>query len=234
MGALVVLISLVGVTKVFKPDIIALRGITLMIEKGEFVFITGPTGSGKTTLLRILIGDVVPTKGRVIVNDVDLVKLPRRKLPFFRRDIGVIFQDYKLLPHKTAFENVAFVLEAVGVPPKETKERVMEILSIVGLLHRRRLFPEQLSGGEQQKLAIARAIVNSPSILIADEPTGNLDPDTAWDIAELLLDINSRGTTVLVATHNKTLVDELKKRVITLKDGELVRDEKEGTYYGEE
>jgi len=224
------LIELLGVSKVYPPDIVALRDVTLKVEGGEFVFVTGPTGSGKTTLLRLLIGDVVPTRGRVVVGGVNLAEVKRGDLPLFRRDVGVVFQDFKLLPHKTAYENVAFVLEAFGLPPREVRRRAMEALEMVGLVHRRRLFPEQLSGGEQQRLALARAIVNMPSLLLADEPTGNLDPHTASDVVKLLLQINAMGTTVVVATHNRELVNELRKRVISLRDGVLVRDVRGGTY----
>ncbi len=224
------MIELLGVSKVYPPDIVALRDVTLKVEGGEFVFVTGPTGSGKTTLLRLLIGDVVPTRGRVVVGGVNLAEVKRGDLPLFRRDVGVVFQDFKLLPHKTAYENVAFVLEAFGLPPREVRRRAMEALEMVGLVHRRRLFPEQLSGGEQQRLALARAIVNMPSLLLADEPTGNLDPHTASDVVKLLLQINAMGTTVVVATHNRELVNELRKRVISLRDGVLVRDVRGGTY----
>lgn len=224
------MIELLGVSKVYPPDIVALRDVTLKVEGGEFVFVTGPTGSGKTTLLRLLIGDVVPTRGRVVVGGVNLAEVRRGDLPLFRRDVGVVFQDFKLLPHKTAYENVAFVLEAFGLPPREVRRRAMEALEMVGLVHRRRLFPEQLSGGEQQRLALARAIVNMPSLLLADEPTGNLDPHTASDVVKLLLQINAMGTTVVVATHNRELVNELRKRVISLRDGVLVRDVRGGTY----
>lgn len=224
------MIELLGVSKVYPPDIVALRDVTLKVESGEFVFVTGPTGSGKTTLLRLLIGDVLPTRGRVVVGGVNLADLRRGDLPLFRRDVGVVFQDFKLLPHKTAYENVAFVLEVFGLPPKEVRRRAMEALEMVGLVHRRRLFPEQLSGGEQQRLALARAIVNMPSLLLADEPTGNLDPHTASDVVKLLLQVNAMGTTVLVATHNRELVNELRKRVVSLRDGVLVRDVRGGTY----
>lgn len=224
------MIELLGVSKVYPPDIVALRDVTLKVEGGEFVFVTGPTGSGKTTLLRLLIGDVVPTRGRVVVGGVNLAEVRRGDLPLFRRDVGVVFQDFKLLPHKTAYENVAFVLEVFGLPPREVRRRAMEALEMVGLVHRRRLFPEQLSGGEQQRLALARAIVNMPSLLLADEPTGNLDPHTASDVVKLLLQINAMGTTVVVATHNRELVNELRKRVISLRDGVLVRDVRGGTY----
>ena len=224
------MIKMFGVTKVFSGNIVALRDIDLHIRKGEFVFLVGPTGSGKTTLMRLIYKDIVPTKGQVYVDGENLQKLKNSHIPYFRRDIGVVFQDYKLIEDKTVFENVAFVLEVIGVPKRECESRVMEVLDRVKVAHRRYLYPHQLSGGEQQRVAIARAIVKQPSILLSDEPTGNLDPKTAWDIMEIFRDINIQGTTVLIATHNKTIVDAMKKRVVALKNGSIVSDLEEGLY----
>ncbi|MEG1602433.1 MAG: cell division ATP-binding protein FtsE [Cloacibacillus sp.] len=219
-----------GVTKIYDPDIVALEDIYLDIEKGEFVYLVGETGSGKTTLMRCIFREVVPTRGHISVGGRALRKIGRFELALFRRDVGVIFQDFSLLPDKTAFENVAFVLEVMGVPSREIEERVTDVLKTVGIWRRRNLTPQQLSGGEQQRLAIARAVVNEPSLIIADEPTGNLDNHTADEIMQLLLDINAAGTTVLMATHNQFLVNTYRHRVVEIKRGRIVRDEKEGGY----
>lgn len=219
-----------GVTKIYDPNIVALEDIYLDIEKGEFVYLVGETGSGKTTLMRCIFREVVPTRGHISVGGRALRKIGRFELALFRRDVGVIFQDFSLLPDKTAFENVAFVLEVMGVPSREIEERVTDVLKTVGIWRRRNLTPQQLSGGEQQRLAIARAVVNEPSLIIADEPTGNLDNHTADEIMQLLLDINAAGTTVLMATHNQFLVNTYRHRVVEIKRGRIVRDEKEGGY----
>lgn len=219
-----------GVSKIFYPDITALEDIYLEIPKGEFVYLVGPTGSGKTTLLRCITREVAPTRGQITVGSFSLRKISRVDLSIFRRDIGIIFQDFLLLPHLNVFENVAFVLEVLGAPPKEVKERTGEILDQVNLWRRRFLYPPQLSGGEQQRVAVARAIVNNPSILIADEPTGNLDLKTAEEIMQLILSINSLGTTVIMATHNQHLVDEHRQRVIEISQGRVIRDDKKGRY----
>ena len=223
-------IRLSGVTKIFHPDITALEDIYLDIPKGEFVYLVGPTGSGKTTLMRTITRDVLPTRGQVMVGSYSLRKIGRVDLSLFRREVGVVYQDFCLLPHLNVFENVAFVLEVLGMPPREVKERADEVLERVNLWRRRFLYPPQLSGGEQQRVAIARAIVNSPSILLADEPTGNLDLHTAEEIMQLLLSINAMGTTILMATHNQYLVDSYRQRVVELKMGRIVRDEKRGRY----
>ncbi len=214
-----------GVTKIFEPDIVALEDIYLQVEKGEFVYLVGETGSGKTTLMRCVTREVIPTRGQVSVGGHLLRKINRFDLALFRRDIGVVFQSFLLLPNLTAFENVAFVLEAIGLPPREISERVAEVLKLVGIWRRRNLYPPQLSGGEQQRLAIARAIVNSPSLLIADEPTGNLDTNTADEIMQLILGINAAGTTAVIATHNQYLVDTYRHRVVEIHRGRIVRDE---------
>lgn len=219
-----------GVTKIFDPDIVALEDIYLDIDRGEFVYLVGETGSGKTTLLRCIYREVLPTRGHISVGGRAMRKIGRYELALFRRDVGMIFQDFCLLPDYTAFENVAFVLEVMGVPKAEIDERVTDVLKTVGIWRRRNMKPLQLSGGEQQRLAIARAIVNEPSLILADEPTGNLDNHTADEIMQLLLDINASGTTVLMATHNQYLVNSYKQRVIEIKRGRVIRDEKEGSY----
>ena len=219
-----------GVTKIFQPDIIALEDIYMQVEKGEFVYLVGETGSGKTTLMRCITREVIPTRGQISVGGNLLRKINRFDLALFRRDIGVVFQSFLLLPNLTAFENVAFVLEVMGLPPREITERVSEVLKLVGIWRRRNLYPPQLSGGEQQRLAIARAIVNSPSLLIADESTGNLDTHTADEIMQLILGINAAGTTVMMATHNQYLVDTYRHRVIEIHRGRIVRDEDQGRY----
>jgi len=223
-------INFSGVTKIFQPDIVALENIYLQVSSGEFVYLVGETGSGKTTLMRCITREVIPTRGQISVGGNVLRKINRINLALFRRDIGVVFQSFMLLPSLSASENVAFVLEVMGLPPKEIAERVAEVLKMVGLWRRRNMCPPQLSGGEQQRLAIARAIVNAPSLLLADEPTGNLDSHTADEIMQLLLEINAAGTTVLMATHNNHLVDTYRQRVVEINRGRVVRDEEQGRY----
>lgn len=222
-----------GVSKIFEPDIVALEDVYLDIESGEFVYLIGETGSGKTTLMRCIFREVVPTRGHISVGGHALRKMGRFELAMYRRDIGVVFQDFCLLPAMTAFENVAFVLEVMGVPSREISERVEDALKTVGIWRRRMLYPPQMSGGEQQRLAIARAIVNEPSLILADEPTGNLDNHTADEIMQLLLEINAAGTTVLMATHNQFLVDTYRHRVVEIRRGRIIRDEKDGGYEGD-
>jgi cell division transport system ATP-binding protein len=219
-----------GVTKVFNPDITALEDVYLDIPKGEFVYLVGPTGSGKTTLLRCITREVVPTRGQISVGSFNLRKVSRVDLSLYRRDVGVVFQDFCLLPHLNVLENVAFVLEVLGVPAREVRERSGEVLDRVNMWRRRFLYPPQLSGGEQQRVAIARAIVNSPAVLLADEPTGNLDLHTAEEVMQLILSINSLGTSIIMATHNQYLVDAYRQRVVEIKMGRIVRDEKRGRY----
>ena len=223
-------IRFAGVTKQFPPDIVALQDIFLSIDKGEFVYLVGPTGSGKTTLLRLVTRELVPTKGRVTVGDVNIRKIASHNLAYLRRNIGVVFQDFRLLPDLTVHENIDFVQEVIGVPFQSVQKRTNEVLDRLGLWRKRNLFPEQISGGEQQRVAIGRAIANSPSILLADEPTGNLDTDTADEILQLLLSINASGTTLVVATHNQYIVDSYRQRVIELRKGRLNRDERKGRY----
>lgn len=208
----------------------ALNDVSLSISKGDFGFVVGPTGSGKSTLLRLLYREVLPLAGTVVVDGRDVGALKPAEVPFLRRKLGIVFQDFKLLPQKNVWENLAFALRVIGVSPKEIRRRIGEVLELVGLTRRCDAFPHQMSGGEQQRAAIARALVNNPTVLIADEPTGNLDPDTSWDIMQLLDQINARGTTVLTATHDSQMVDRMKKRVIQMDCGYLVRDQYRGMY----
>lgn len=219
--------------KVFKKfflDSFVLQNINLKIDKGEFAFLVGPTGSGKTTLFRLLIRDLLPSQGKVLVGDWDLAYLPHHKIPILRKRIGVVFQDLKLLMDRNVFENVALSLEVRNSPVLKIKKKVEEILKMVGLETHQNKFPLELSGGELQRVAIARALVNEPEILLADEPTGNLDLATSWEIIKLLEDLNKKGTTVVMATHNIDIVNSLKKRVVALDRGKIIRDEKEGKY----
>ncbi len=224
------MIHLQGVSKRYPTGLFALRDVSLFIPKGEFAFLIGPTGAGKSTLLRLLYRADIPTQGRITVGGEDIGRLPARQIPGLRRSMGVVFQDCKLLPRKTAYENVAFALQVIGTPPHEIRPRALRVLEVVGLVDRADAFPWQLSGGEQQRVSIARALVNEPPLLLADEPTGNLDPRTSWEIIQLLSRINLLGTTLLVATHNKTIVDILRKRVVELAGGMVVRDEDYGLY----
>lgn len=223
------LIEMKDVSKIY-GDIRALDKINFTIDRGEFVSLVGPSGAGKSTLVRLLIREELPTKGEIWVGGRDITKLPYRHLPYYRRKLGVVFQDYKLLPQKTVYENVTFGLEVSEAPDKVIKAKVPKILELVGLAKRANVYPDTLSGGERQRTSIARAMVNSPQIFIADEPTGNLDPVTADEIMRLLIFINQKGATVILATHNKSIVDRLKRRVISLKNGRIVSDEKQGKY----
>lgn len=227
------MIQFLNVTKIYnvQPEpIIALDDISFTIQEGEFVFLVGPSGSGKTTILRQIIREELPTKGKIFFDDVDITKLKRHGVYKLRRKIGIVFQDYKLIEHKNAYENVAFAMEAAGQTAKEIKETVPYVLDIVNLSSRAHAFPSQLSGGEKQRIAIARAIANNPSVLIADEPTGNLDPESSWDIVQILAKINKWGTTVIMSTHGTEIVNSLKKRVLKMDKGKLVRDEASGSY----
>ena len=220
-----------NISVVYPGGINALRDISLKIEKGEFAFIVGATGTGKSTLLKLVYREEKPTKGKVIVGDQDVSKLRGSAVPRLRRGIGVVFQDFRLLPQKTAWGNVAFALNVLGAAFSEIKTRVPAVLELVGVLDRADAYPDQLSGGEQQRVCIARALVNNPPILLADEPTGNLDPSASWDIVQLLDRINLRGTTVVVASHDQHIVDRMKKRVIALHKGTISRDEAKGGYH---
>lgn len=219
-----------NLTKSYSNGVVALQNLSLKIEKGEFVFLVGPSGAGKSSFLRLVIRQEFPTSGLLMVADKNVALLKDNEVPFFRRNIGVIFQDFKLLPNKTVSENVSFALEVIEVEPREIRQRVNSVLELVGLTHKRNVFPSELSGGEQQRVSLARAIVNRPLLLLADEPTGNLDPETSWGIMELLKEINKRGTTIVMATHNREIVDRLRKRVIALEKGRLIRDEMKGGY----
>ncbi len=222
------MIELTEVTKEYSKGVSALNGINLKIKQGEFVFIVGDSGSGKSTLIRLIMKELEPTSGTIIVNGQDLGRLKHRKIPMYRRGIGVVFQDFRLLKDRNIFAQ-----RVVETPTRIIKKKVPAALSLVGLAQKYKSFPKELSGGEQQRVAIARAIVNEPAILLADEPTGNLDPTNSWEIMKLLEEANDRGTTVLVVTHNQEIVNEMKKRVITMKKGVIVSDEKRGGYINE-
>lgn len=219
-----------NVSKIYPGGFVALEDINLLIEQGEFVSIVGHSGAGKSTLLKLIYAEEQPTAGKVYFNDRPLDSIKRRHLPYYRRNIGTVFQDFKLLPQKTVFENVAYALEVAGEPTEEINERVPEILDIVGMGNKLATYPRQLSGGEQQKVSMARALVHRPKIIIADEPTGNLDPISTWEIVQLLVKINSLGTTILLATHNKDIVDKLNRRVIAMDRGKVIRDHQKGRY----
>jgi len=213
-----------AVNKIYENGARGLCDFDLFIDKGEFVFIVGSSGSGKTSLVRMLLKEIEPSSGKIYVDGEDITQIQRRKLPYFRRKMGVVFQDFRLLKNKTVFDNVAYAMQIVEATNREIRRAVPQVLALVGLQKKAKAYPTQLSGGEQQRTALARAIVNRPPLLIADEPTGNLDPDTAWEIMTLLEDINDRGTTVVVATHAHDIVDDMQKRVIALRHGELVND----------
>ena len=224
------MINIEHVSKVYPNGSAGVRAISIHIEKGEFVFFVGSSGSGKSTLIKLLLKELDPTEGKITINNVVTNDLPREKVPYLRRNLGVVFQDFRLLPNKTVYENVAFAMQVIEAPSKQIRRNVPAVLSLVGLAKKSRSYPNQLSGGEQQRTALARAIVNNPPILICDEPTGNLDPSTAWDIMDLLEDINRRGTTVVMATHAKDIVDMMQKRVVTLRRGQVIRDIQKGGY----
>ncbi len=224
------MIKTVGVDKVYKGGVQALEDVSIDIEKGEFVFIVGPSGSGKSTFLKLLTKEEEPTGGEIFVAGKNLASLPRWRVPYLRRNVGCVFQDFKLLPNKTVFENVAFALDVIGRPRNVVRKQVPQILELVGLGEKLDRFPDELSGGEQQRVSIARAFVNRPLILIADEPTGNLDPATSVGIMRLLDRINRIGTTVVMATHDHAIVDSMRRRVIELEDGSVVRDQSRGIY----
>ncbi|MDM5340030.1 cell division ATP-binding protein FtsE [Fictibacillus enclensis] len=224
------MIEMKDVWKTYPNGVMALNGIDIYIDKGEFVYVVGPSGAGKSTFVKCMYREEKPTKGSILIQGTDLAKLRERHIPKMRRKIGVIFQDFKLLPKLTVYENVAFALEVIEESPKVIRQRVMEVLDLVGLKNKARSFPDELSGGEQQRVSIARSIVNRPPVIIADEPTGNLDPETAWEIMDIFKEINERGTTVVMATHNKDIVNSFKKRVIAIEGGRIVRDEQKGEY----
>jgi len=219
-----------GVKKVYEPNVTALDRVSFTIDKGEFVFVVGASGSGKSTVIRLLLKEIEPTEGRIIVGGRDLGRLKGSKVPLLRRNLGCVFQDFKLLPNRTAAENIGYALRVQGESSAQIRKKVPEVLNLVGLAHRMNSRPEELSGGEQQRVSIARAFVNHPPLLICDEPTGNLDPDTSVGIMQLLYRINRTGTTILMVTHDREMVDKMRKRVIALEEGKLVRDERRGGY----
>ena len=223
-------ITFSGVTKVFEPDIVALRDIKFQIEKGEFVYVIGATGSGKSTLLRLITREILPSRGAITVGNFRLRDMKRSDIPYYRRDVGLVAQDFKLIPTLTVYDNIAFVMEAMAVPPKIVSYRTNEVIEQLGLWRQRFKKPAQLSGGEQQRVAIARALANSPSLFIADEPTGNLDFKTASEVMKIFFSINAAGVTVVMSTHNQNIVNSSRQRVLELASGRLVRDEKAGRY----
>ncbi len=224
------MIEMQDVWKQYPNGAQALNGISVRIGKGEFVYVVGPSGAGKSTFIKLMYREERPTKGHIFVNGFNIDRLKDRKVPLLRRSIGVVFQDFKLLPKLSAYENVAFALEVIGTPKRQIKRRVADALNWVGLADKAHMLPTQMSGGEQQRIAVARALVNNPSLIIADEPTGNLDPDTSWGIMKLFQRINDRGTTIVMATHNKEIVNTMRKRVIAIENGKIVRDEEKGLY----
>ena len=219
-----------NVNKTYVTGTEAVKNANFIIEKGEFAFLVGSSGSGKSTLIKLILKEEEPTSGNIIINGKDTTFLKQSRVPYLRRSMGVVFQDFRLLPDRTVYDNVAFAMYIVNATPRHIRRQVPMYLSLVGLSGKAKMYPNELSGGEQQRVAIARALVNNPSMLIADEPTGNLDPDTAWDIMNLLNEINMRGTTVVVATHAKDIVDQMKKRVIHIDKGEIIKDDKKGGY----
>lgn len=228
------MIVLENVVKTYSKGTPAINGISLHINKGEFVFVVGDSGSGKSTLIKLLLKELEPTSGTIIINDKPLNKIKRRQIPKFRRQIGVVFQDFRLLKDRNIYENIAFAQRVIQAPSRTIRRQVPSILSMVGLAEKYKSFPKELSGGEQQRAALARALVNQPSILLADEPTGNLDPKNSWEIMKLLEEVNGTGTTVLVVTHNREIVNAMQKRVITMKKGVIVSDQEKGRYLYED
>lgn len=224
------MIGFKNVSKLYGNNVKALSNVNINIDSGEFVFLVGPSGAGKSTFIKMILKEIEPSTGNIMVGNTDLSKLKNSQVPYYRRKIGMVFQDFRLIQNLNVYENVAFAMKVVEATPKEIRKRIPIVLSLVGLSHKYKMFPNELSGGEQQRVSLARAIVNNPSVLIADEPTGNLDPETAKEIMALLNDINKGGTTILMATHAKDIVDTMKKRVIALEGGEICRDEKRGKY----
>jgi cell division transport system ATP-binding protein len=224
------LIHLDGVSKVYDNGCVALSDITVDIPKGDFVFVVGPSGAGKSTFIKLIFREELPTKGKLTVNGRNVGELEPSEVPYLRRNLGIVFQDYRLLPNKTVYENVAFAMQVIESSRREIQKRVSHVLDLVGLRHKGKNFPSELSGGEQQRIAIARAIVNNPVVVIADEPTGNLDPETSWDIMKIFERINRDGTTIVMATHDKTVVDAMKKRVIAIEKSRIARDQVKGVY----
>lgn len=224
------MIEMDQVYKKYPNGVVAANGISVKIEQGEFVYVVGPSGAGKSTFIKMMYREEKPTKGTIMINGINLGKLKESKVPLLRRQLGVVFQDFKLLPTLTVYENVAFALEVIEEHPRYIKKRVMETLDLVKLKHKARMLPTELSGGEQQRVSIARSIVNSPKVVIADEPTGNLDPETSWEIMKIFEEINTRGTTIVMATHNRDIVNNIRHRVIAIENGQIIRDEQRGDY----
>ncbi|MCA1065173.1 cell division ATP-binding protein FtsE [Rossellomorea sp. AcN35-11] len=224
------MIEMKDVYKQYSNGVMAANGFNVHIKQGEFVYVVGPSGAGKSTFIKMMYREEKPSKGDIIVNGINLAKLKNSRVPYLRRNVGVVFQDFKLLPSLTIYENIAFALEVIEEHPKQIKKRVLEVLDLVGLKHKARMLPDELSGGEQQRVSIARSIVNTPKLVIADEPTGNLDPETSWDIMNIFEEISNRGTTVIMATHNREIVNTIKHRVIAIENGRIVRDEQRGDY----
>jgi cell division transport system ATP-binding protein len=224
------MVTFENVTKIYEPGVAALQDVSFVIDKGEFVFIVGASGSGKSTVIRLVLKEIELTHGKIVVGGRDLGRLKRSKVPMLRRNVGCVFQDFKLLPNRTAAENVAYALKVQGESSTAIRRKVPEVLNMVGLTHKMSSLPDELSGGEQQRVSIARAFVNHPPLLICDEPTGNLDPDTSVGIMQLLYRVNRSGTTILMATHDREMVDKMRKRVIALENGKLLRDERRGGY----
>jgi cell division transport system ATP-binding protein len=221
---------MIDVSKVYKNGSVALSKVNLTIPKGDFIFVVGPSGAGKTTLIKMIFREELPTSGSIVVNGKNIVAMQEWEIPYLRRNLGIVFQDFRLLSNKTVFENVAFALEVIEASRREIQKKVPAVLDLVGLWDKAKVYPNQMSGGEQQRVAIARAIVNNPAIVIADEPTGNLDPDTSWEIMKILEQINKAGTTIVMATHAKAIVNSMQKRVVAIEQGRIVRDELKGVY----
>lgn len=224
------MIHMSNVSKIYSNGSAALSDVTVAIEKGDFVFLVGPSGAGKSTFIKLLFREETPTSGSIVVNGRNVTEMSAADVPYLRRGIGIVFQDFRLLPNKTVYDNVAFAMEVIEAPRREILKRVNSVLDLVGLRHKAKTYPSQLSGGEQQRVAIARAIVNNPLVVIADEPTGNLDPDTSWEIMKIFDRINKAGTTIVMVTHDKPMVDAMKKRVIAIEKGRIVRDQHKGVY----
>ncbi|MCM3711160.1 cell division ATP-binding protein FtsE [Sporosarcina luteola] len=224
------MIVMKDVYKKYPNGVVAANGINVEIGRGEFVYVVGPSGAGKSTFIKMMYREESPTKGDIIINGINLATLRSKRVPYLRRQIGVVFQDFKLLPKLNVYENVAFALEVIEESPKQIRKKVNDVLALVGLTQKARMFPNELSGGEQQRVSIARSIVNVPKVVIADEPTGNLDPDTSWEIMKIFEQINARGTTIVMATHNKEIVNTIRHRVIVIDGGMITRDEFEGVY----
>ena len=228
------MLLMTDVSKTYPSGSVALRDVNIHIQPGEFVFVVGPSGAGKSTFIKMLFREVIPTTGNIYVNGVDLLELKEKEIPYLRRQLGIIFQDYRLLPDRTVYDNVAFAMQVIETPYRKIKRRVMSVLDLVGLRKRANSYPTELSGGEQQRVAIARAIVNDPLLVIADEPTGNLDPANSNEIMKILNQVNKQGTTVLVVTHNMEIVQQMKKRTITMSQGKIISDLEKGGYFYED